>query len=42
MLINEFTYYLWKNTKNNLNTFMENYEKNLSKNKIQYNKKATV
>jgi len=42
MLINEFTYYLWKNTKNNLNTFMENYEKNLSKNKIKYDKKATV
>ena len=42
MLINEFTYYLWKNTKNNLNTFINNYEKNLYKNKIKYDKKVTV
>jgi len=42
MIISELTYYLWKNVKNNLSTFMENYEKNLSKNNIKYDKKATI
>jgi len=38
----EFTYYLWKNVKDNISNFIENNEKNLSTNKVKYNTKASV
>ncbi len=42
MIVSEFTYYIWKNIKNNINTFIEEYEKELEKNNIEYVKDTNI